>query len=95
MTHKPDRYNGRTLPFGFAGPGANLVLIAAARTIRVADLGGLLIRIVESAYTGMSRTKAPEASVTTRNPANHGRRFRDFCSCRHRFQPAFPYTAVT
>lgn len=55
-----------TLPFAFAGPDTNQVLLAAALLIRGAGLGGLLIPITASAYMGLSRDQVPDASTTTR-----------------------------
>jgi EmrB/QacA subfamily drug resistance transporter len=55
-----------TIPFAFAGPNTNHVLLAVALLIRGAGLGGLLIPIMASAYQGLSRDQVPDASITTR-----------------------------
>ncbi len=55
-----------TLPFAFAGPDTNQVLLAGALIIRGAGLGGLLIPIMASAYMGLSRDQVPDASIATR-----------------------------
>jgi len=55
-----------TLPFAFAGPNTNQVLLAAALLVRGAGLGGLFITIMASAYLGLSRDQVPDASITTR-----------------------------
>jgi EmrB/QacA subfamily drug resistance transporter len=55
-----------TLPFAFAGPNTNQVLLAAALLIRGAGLGGLLIPVMASAYTGLRKDQVPHASIATR-----------------------------
>ena len=55
-----------TLPFAFAGPGTNQILLAVALLIRGAGLGGLLIPITASAYMGLAREQVPDASTATR-----------------------------
>jgi EmrB/QacA subfamily drug resistance transporter len=55
-----------TLPYAYAGPDTNQVLLAVALLIRGAGLGGLLIPIMASAYFGLSRVQVPDASITTR-----------------------------
>jgi EmrB/QacA subfamily drug resistance transporter len=55
-----------TLPFVFAGPDTNQVLLAVALLIRGAGLGGVLIPIMASAYQGLSKEQIPQASIATR-----------------------------
>lgn len=55
-----------TLPFAFAGPESNQVLLAAALLIRGAALNGLLIPIMVSAYVGLRKDQIPHASISMR-----------------------------
>lgn len=55
-----------TLPFAFAGPNTNQVLLAVALLVRGAGLGGLFVTTMSSAYLGLSKEQIPQASISTR-----------------------------
>lgn len=55
-----------TLPFAFATPQTNQVLLAVALLIRGAGLGGVFIPVMVSAYIGLDNDKIPHASIATR-----------------------------
>jgi MFS family permease len=55
-----------TLPFAFAGPDTNLILLAAALLIRGAGLGGLFIAIMTSVLIDLPGEQVPHASTATR-----------------------------
>lgn len=55
-----------TLPFAFAGPDTNLILLAAALVVRGAALNGLLIPVMVSAYVGLRKDQIPHASISMR-----------------------------
>lgn len=55
-----------TLPFAFAGTDTNYLLLAGGLLVRGAGLGGLLIAIMMSAYTGIPKEQITHASISTR-----------------------------
>lgn len=55
-----------TIPFIIAGSNTNLILVSLALLVRGAGLGGLLIAIMASAYSGLDKEDIPYASTTTR-----------------------------
>ncbi|OKP97238.1 DHA2 family efflux MFS transporter permease subunit [Paenibacillus sp. P46E] len=55
-----------TLPFTFAGPDTNQLLLAAALLVRGAALNGLLIPVMVSAYDGLRKDQVPHASISIR-----------------------------
>ncbi|OKP89985.1 MDR family MFS transporter [Paenibacillus sp. P32E] len=55
-----------TLPFAFAGPDTNQLLLSAALLVRGAALNGLLIPVMVSAYNGLRKDQVPHASISIR-----------------------------
>ncbi|CAH1217558.1 Fatty acid resistance protein FarB [Paenibacillus auburnensis] len=55
-----------TLPFAFAGPDTNQILLAAALVLRGAALNGLLIPVMVSAYVGLRKDQVADASIALR-----------------------------
>lgn len=55
-----------TLPFALAGTDTNYLILTAALLVRGAGLGGLLISIMMSAYTGIPKEQVTHASISTR-----------------------------
>jgi EmrB/QacA subfamily drug resistance transporter len=55
-----------TIPFAFAGPHANVVLLGAALFVRGAGLGAATIAVMAGAFSGLSKPQIPHASSMVR-----------------------------
>ncbi|NMD58576.1 MULTISPECIES: DHA2 family efflux MFS transporter permease subunit [Tsukamurella] len=61
-----------TVPFAFVTAGTNAVVLALVLFVRGLGLGAVLVPIVSSAYTGLSRDQLPHASMFTRGAQQLG-----------------------
>lgn len=61
-----------TVPFAFVTAGTNPVVLAVVLFVRGVGLGAVLVPILSSAYTGLSRDQFPHASMFTRGAQQLG-----------------------